>query len=67
MGYRQVSSDEFYDAIGDLDVWLHTIGPWPYKTEFREKSNRRLVGYSQGYELRPGVALDKYYYLLEES
>lgn len=43
---RQVTSDEFYNTIGPLDVTLETKGPYPYKTLFKLRNGGKVVGYA---------------------
>lgn len=56
---KQVTSEEFYELIGPLDVTLEVQDPYPYKTLFRMRHSRRVVGY----EGRDG----KYYINTEED
>ncbi len=40
---RKVTKDEFFKAIGPLDVVVSVHGDYPYTTEFRLRAGR-LVG-----------------------
>lgn len=42
---RQVTSDDFYNAIGPLDVVLEIKEPYPYKTLFKMRNGGKVVGY----------------------
>ena len=58
MHYIKVSQDAFYDRIGNLDVSVEVVEPHPYKTNFRSKVTRVIVGYEDR---------DGNYYLLAEK
>lgn len=58
---KQVTTKEFFDSVGKLNVTVAPIGNYPYKSEFRLKnSNRALVGYIQDVDLG-GFVISKYY------
>ena len=56
---KQVTSKEFYNAIGKLDVTVTPKGNYPYRTDFCRRNGER-VGYTQGYDLA-GLVVDLYY------
>jgi hypothetical protein len=37
-GWREVSKDEFFKAIGSQDVHPSPVGPWPYTSLFKTRS-----------------------------
>ena len=43
--FNKVSEREFYNTIGNKDVTISIIEPYPYKVEFRERKSRFLIGY----------------------
>lgn len=42
---KEVTRDKFFEVMGPLNVTLTVLEPYPYKTEFRLKYDRHLVGY----------------------
>lgn len=49
-GWRQVTKEEFYAAIGHLDVNPSILpGPYPYTSEFKMRHSRAVVGIKVGY------------------
>lgn len=59
MNQREVTSKEFFAALGDVEG--RVIGPWPYTTVYEEKSTRREVGRVVGTEYSPGLSSNRYY------
>ncbi len=56
---KQVTSKEFFDVIGELDVTVTPKGNYPYRTDFCYRTGER-VGYAQGV-IVGGLKIDKYY------
>lgn len=40
---KEVTKEQFYDTIGQLDVIVKAIGNFPYTSEFRQR-NGQLMG-----------------------
>ena len=43
--FEKVSSERFYEGIGDKDVVLEVVEPYPYKTLFKNRRTGTIVGY----------------------
>ena len=41
---KEVTIDEFYKAIGPLDVVLSAVGDYPYTTEFKMRNSGTIKG-----------------------
>ena len=61
--YEEVTQKEFYDKIGPLDVELEVKGPYPYKTLFRVKGNKNIIGYT----IERGFAIGDCSYFIENE
>lgn len=44
---RQVTSEEFFEKIGPLNVTLDVRGKHPFKTLFKLKYSGKIVGYEE--------------------
>lgn len=63
-GGREVTQDEFFKAIGPLDVHPCPVGPYPYTSVFRTQlgvEHGRIVSEYEHPELGCGLTKDRYY------
>jgi hypothetical protein len=61
---RQVSRDEFYEAMGPLNVHPCPVGPWPYTSLWKLNGGAGpTVGWSEGYLPMDSALPQTRYYL----
>lgn len=64
-GWREVTKEEFYTAIGGLDVTPYPTGVWPYMSLWKTR-NGSVYGKAEGY-LKEGSALESTRYWLPKT